>query len=275
MMGVSLLLRIVVGIAVCLYLGVCVFLYFNQARFLFPGAFMPYPAGLAGLASRLGLEEITIAVDDGTALFALQRPPDDGKPVVILFHGNASFPGAYGFLYGDWIGAGYGIIAPAARGYPRSGGEADGEKMLADALAIYDWVAKAFPDHPIYVLGQSMGSAPAVHLAAHRPVAGAVLISPFKSMLSLVAGKFPYLPVSWLLRSPFRSDLDMPRITAPVLILHGEDDTLVPVASARELAALARTKVEFEVIQGASHGDGMFASDMVERIDRFLGINMP
>jgi hypothetical protein len=273
MVAASLFIRIVTGIALCLYVGICCFLYFSQARFLFPGAFMPYPAELAGLGSRLGLTDATIQADDGTVLFSLQRPPAEGKPVVILFHGNASYPESYGFLYAGWIAAGYGIVAPAARGYPRSGGDAAGETMLSDALVIYDWTAKAFPGHPIYLLGQSMGSAPALHVAAHRSVAGVVLVSPFRSMLALVASKFPYLPAGWLLRSPFRSDLDMPRITAPVLIMHGGDDTLVPLSSARELAALAKTKVEFEVIVGAGHALGLFQPEMIDRIDRFLGID--
>jgi len=272
-MAACIFIRTVAGIAVCLYIGICVFLYFSQARFLFPGAFMPFPVELVGLGSRLGMADAAIHASDGTVLFALQRPPAEDKPIVILFHGNASYPEAYGFLFSGWIAAGYGIVAPAARGYPRSGGDAHGEKMLDDALTIYDWAAKTFLGHPIYLLGQSMGSAPAVHLAAHRPVAGVVLISPFRSMLSLVAGKFPYLPVGWILRSPFRSDLDMPAIAAPVLIMHGKDDTLVPVSSARELAALATTKVKFELVRGAGHGPGLFENEMIEQIDRFLGID--
>lgn len=116
MVAASLFIRTVAGVAICLYAGICCYLYISQARFLFPGAFMPYPPELAGLGSRLGLTDATIQADDGTALFALQRRPADGKPIVILFHGNASYPEAYGSLYSGWIAAGYGIVAPAARG---------------------------------------------------------------------------------------------------------------------------------------------------------------
>lgn len=267
------LLRIIVVASACLYLGVCLFLYFYQARFLFPGAFMPFPVELQSLGTRGGFQPVTIPTRDGEKLFALQRPPADGRPMIIIFHGNASYPESYEFLYIDWIGAGYGIIAPAARGYPRSSGKADGEGMLADALNIYDWAVKSHPGHPIYVVGQSLGTAPAVHLAAHRPVAGVVLISPFKSMLSLVQGKIPYLPISWLLTSPFRSDLDIPNIKAPILITHGEQDVLVPIASAQALAALAKTSVQFEVIRNAGHAAGLFQPDMIEEINAFMSTN--
>jgi pimeloyl-ACP methyl ester carboxylesterase len=93
-------------------------------------------------------------------------------------------------------------------------------------------------------------------------------------MLSLVESKLPYFPISWLLRSPFRSDLDMPRITAPVLIVHGEMDTLVPIRSARQLAALAKTVLRFEAIQEAGHANGLLTPETIVTIDRFLGISI-
>jgi hypothetical protein len=268
------LLRVIAATALCAYLAACTFLYFSQARFLFPGAFLPLPAEFADFGKRLGFEAASVIASDSEKLFVLHRAPAGDQPIVIVFHGNASYPEDYGFLYFGWIAAGYGIVAPTARGYPRSGGQADGEKMLADALDIYDWTARTYPGHMVYVLGQSMGCAPAVHLAARRTIAGAVLISPFKSMLSLVRSKLPYFPVSWLLQSPFRNDRDMPHITAPVMIVHGELDALVPIASARELAALAKTNVRFEVIKGAGHANGLFTPETTLTIDRFLGMDI-
>lgn len=265
--------RLSAAIVIGLYLAACLILYFSQDRFLFPGAFIPLPVELKGAAARFGLEDVMIPTVDGTRLFALQGQPADGKPIIIVFHGNASYPESYRFLYAGWIAAGYGIVAPALRGYPRSEGTTNGEKMLADALEIYDWTAKAFPNHPIYVFGQSLGTAPALHLAAHRQVAGVVLVSPFKSMLSLAWSKFPYLPVPLLLRSPFRSDLDIVDVTAPILVLHGDRDELVPIASGRELAALAKHDLQFEVIHGAGHAQGLFEVDMIDKIDAFFGID--
>jgi len=268
-----LVFRLAAAIAIGIYLVACLVLYFSQERLLFPGAFVTLPVELDGMAARFGLQDVMIPTIDGARLFALQGQPADGKPIIILFHGNASYPESYRFLYSGWIAAGYGIVTPALRGYPRSDGTPDGEKMLADALDIYDWTVKAFPGHPIYLLGQSLGTAMAVHLAAHRPVAGVVLVSPFKSMLSLAWSKFPYVPVPLLLRSPLRSDLDIVNVTAPILAFHGDRDELVPVTSGRELAALAKHGLQFEVIRGAGHSQGLFDVDMIDRIDDFFGIN--
>ncbi|MDB5550070.1 MAG: hypothetical protein JWL86_54 [Rhizobium sp.] len=267
---IYLLVKIAAGLAVAAYLVIGLLLYINQARFLFPGAYMPFPSELGGFASVSGLEALKIKAGDGTELFLLQRAPLPDKPIIIAFHGNGSYPESYGFLYAGWISQGYGVIAPAARGYPRSGGAADGEMMQTDALDIYDWLAKTYPGHPVIVFGQSLGTSPAIHVAAQREVAGAVLVSPFKSMLSLVQEKIPYLPISLLLKSPFRTDLDIGAVTAPIIIFHGDRDTLVPVASARALVALAGTNVAFEVIARAGHNDGLFSPDMVDNISGFI-----
>lgn len=267
---VYLLMKIAVGLAVAAYLGVGLLLYLTQARFLFPGAYMAPPPELDRIASASGLESRTITAGDGTELFLLQRGPQPGKPIVITFHGNGSYPESYSFLYAGWMSRGYGVVAPAARGYPRSSGATDGEMMLADGLDIYDWTVKTYPGHPVIVFGQSLGTSPALHVAARRAVAGVVLVSPFKSMLSLVQEKIPYLPISLLLKSPFRSDLDIAEVTAPIIIFHGDRDTLVPIASAKALVAQAKTEVTFEVIPGAGHNDGLFSAGMVDKIADFM-----
>ena len=91
----------------------------------------------------------------------MHRAPAPGKPIVLIFHGNASYPEDYGFLTTDWTAAGYGIVAPVARGYPRSTGAAEGKAMLVDAVVIRDWIGKTYPGHAVFVFGQSLGTGPA------------------------------------------------------------------------------------------------------------------
>lgn len=259
-----------VAITLAGYIGACLLLYIFQARFLFPGAFVPLPAGIEAEGRVLGLLPFALGTTDGESLHLLHRAPAPGRPVIVVFHGNASYPEDYGFLYPGWIGDGYGIVAPVARGYPRSSGAPGGEAMLADALAIRDWIADTYPDSPVVVFGQSLGTGLAVHVAAYREVAGVILISPFTSMLALVQEKVPWAPVRLLLASPFRGDLDAARIKAPVLIFHGERDALIPIANGRALAALITAPVTFETVSGAGHAEGLFTVAMQEKIATFL-----
>lgn len=265
------------GLALALagYIGVCGVLYVFQARFLFPGAFMPLPQGIEADARAFGLEPAVVAASDGESLHVLHRAPRPGRAVVLLFHGNASYPEDYGFLYQDWIAAGHGIVAPVARGYPRSSGRPEGPAMLSDALAIRDWIAATYPGHPVVVLGQSLGTGPAIHVAAHRDVAGVILVAPFTSMLALVAEKMPWIPARLLLASPFRSDVEIGGVKAPILIFHGDRDTLIPIGHGRALAALARAPVTFETVSGAGHAEGLFDTPMIERIAAFLDQSAP
>lgn len=262
--------KVVLGVVLATYIAVGLYLYLNQARFLFPGAYMPLPRGLDDAYRMMGLEPATIRARDGAELFAIHRAPKPGQPVIIVFHGNGSYPESYGFLYEGWISSGHGVVAPVARGYPRSAGTADGEAMLGDALDIHDWTVRRYPGHPVVIFGQSLGSAPAIHVAAWRDVAGVILVSPFASMLSLVREKVPYLPIALLLKSPLRSDVEIPAVKAPILIFHGDRDTLVPNASGRRLAALARTEVTFEAMPGAGHNEGLFGPDMTRKIAEFI-----
>ncbi|MBY3151327.1 alpha/beta hydrolase [Rhizobium laguerreae] len=252
-----------------LYAGCFAALWALQDRFIYPGVYESVP-GWVGMASPVSVQRVTVPVDKYTDLAALYRRPGPGKPTIIVFHGNAGYPEEYGFLYKAWAASGYGIVAPVYRGYPRSSGVASADAILGDALAIYDWSARRHPASPVIVFGQSLGTAPAIHVAANRAVNGTILVSPFKSMLSIVSDRLPQFPVSLALRSPLRSDLDMPRVKSPVIIFHGDRDDVVPPASGKALAALAPSAPRFVVVKNAGHIDGLFGGVMVVAINRFI-----
>jgi pimeloyl-ACP methyl ester carboxylesterase len=254
------------------YSGYVGILWAVQDHFIYPGVYQSLPSWV-DRSRPSSVERVTVPVADGIDLAVLYRRPDPGKPTIIVFHGNAGYPEDYGFLYKSWSASGYGIVAPVYRGFPRSTGSVSAAGILHDALAVYDWSTRRHPSSQVIVFGQSLGTASAVHVAANRKVAAAVLVSPFKSMLSIVTDKMPFLPVSLALRSPLRNDLEMGMVTSPVIIFHGDLDDLVPISSGRELAALAPTSPSFVVVRGAGHIEGLFGLDMVLEINRFIAAN--
>ena len=256
------------------YSGYVGILWAVQDRFIYPGVYQSIPSWV-GISRPVSVERVTAPVDDDIDLAVLYRSPAAGKPTVIVFHGNAGYPEDYGFLYKSWARSGYGIVAPVYRGFPRSTGSVSADGILHDALAIYDWSARRHPFSPLVVFGQSLGTASAVHVAANRPVTATVLVSPFKSMLSVVSDKMPFIPVSLALRSPLRNDLEMGKVTSPVIIFHGDRDDLVPLSSGRELATLAPKEPRFVVVEGAGHIEGLFGGDMVLEINHFIAENSP
>nr|WP_250807564.1 alpha/beta fold hydrolase [Neorhizobium tomejilense] len=255
--------------AAIIYAAVTTALWIFQERLIFPGAYQALPAWI-DVAFPVAVDRVTIPVGDGVHLSALYRRPDPDRPTILVFHGNAGYPEDYGFLYKAWAFSGYGIVAPVYRGYPRSSGEVDADGMMRDALSVYDWTIKRHPSSSVIVFGQSLGSASAVKVSANRKVAATILVSPFKSMLSVVSERFPFLPVSLALRPTLRNDLEMPRTSAPTIIFHGDRDDLVNIASARALAALAPSDPRFVVVEGAGHINGLYGSIMVLQINSFI-----
>ena len=89
------------------------------------------------------------------------------------------------------------------------------------------------------MIGNSIGSGPATQLAREQRVGALVLVSPFASLPDLVAEKFPWLPARWLVEDRFDNAAKLAAIGTPVLVIHGQTDTLIPEAHARRLAAVA------------------------------------
>jgi pimeloyl-ACP methyl ester carboxylesterase len=144
------------------------------------------------------------------------------------------------------------LYLPHYRGYGGSSGEPSETALYADALALYDHVA---PRHQTFVVvGRSLGSAVAVHVAGRRPVSRAVLVTPFESLAAVGARHYRLLPVRWLLRDRFEAAREAPAVTAPTLLVAAAEDTIIPPAHAAALLAAFRPGVAtLRVLDGVGH----------------------
>ncbi|MBE7202483.1 MAG: alpha/beta hydrolase [Parafilimonas terrae] len=241
-------LLIGLGLAIVLLYGVALaVLALNQRRFLYPGAYRP--PTLLGLPE--GVAAITVATADRERLHALWRPPAPGCPVVVSFHGNGSRPEPHAarFAAGPWRASGWGVLAPAYRGYPGSTGAPSEDGLIRDGLAAVAAAAERAPGAPILLHGHSLGAAVAIAVAERMPAIGLYLEAPFDSMTHVVRLHVPLAP-SWLLRDTYHSDRRIRAGTAPVLIVQGRDDAVVPAKLALALARAAGPRARFALIPG-------------------------
>lgn len=241
------------GLAAMLLYGLAMTgLALAQRRFLYPGAYR----GSSPLAapSPSGLAPIAVVTADGERLHALWHPPRPGCAVVVTFHGNGSYPEPHAarFAAGPWRTAGWGVMALAYRGYPGSTGHPSEEGLIRDGIAAVAAAAERAPGAPILLHGHSLGAAVAVAVAERMSVIGLYLEAPFDSMLHTVRLHVPLAP-SWLLRDTYRSDLRIRAGTAPVLIVQGRDDSVVPAKLALALKRAAGPRARIEVVAG-DHG---------------------
>jgi pimeloyl-ACP methyl ester carboxylesterase len=253
--------------AILIYAAICALAFIFQDRYLFPvGAARsddPLPPG----AGRL-----TLNAADGTKLVGLHLPPRrpaPNPPLILGFGGNAWNADHAAEYLGD-VFPGADIVAFHYRGYGPSEGRPGAAALLADSLLIHDFAVARWPGRPIVAVGFSIGSGVAAHLARERPVAGAILVTPFDSLTKVAAGHAPWLPVRWLFHNRMEAAADLAAARVPVAILAGGADSLVPKARTDALRRAAKTLVYDRTLPRAGHNDIYARSDFQQALREAL-----
>lgn len=234
------------------YGGVCALLYFAQrAMMYFPDTARTPPAA-AGLPTA---EEVVLDTADGERVIAWHVPPRGDKPVVVYFHGNGASLAVRGARFNTLTRDGTGLLALSYRGFGGSSGHPSEAGLLRDAAAGYQFAAARYKPERIVLWGESLGTAVAIAVAAERPVARIILESPFTSAADIAASTYFFVPVRLLMKDQFHSDERIGRVTAPILVMHGDRDDVVPIRFGERLYALIRSPKRFVRLSGANHND--------------------
>jgi uncharacterized protein len=224
------------------YVAAAVWLYFAQRSLMYlPETERTSPAA-AGLPQA---EEIVLSTADGERVIAWHVPPRGERPVVLYLHGNGGALSHRAERFRALIADGTGLVAIDYRGYGGSTGRPSERGLALDAEAAYDFAVARYRPARLAVWGESLGTGVAVALAAERPVGWLVLEAPFTSAADVAARIYPFLPVRWLMQDQFRSDARIGAIAAPVLVLHGAHDSIVPIEFGERLFALAHEPKRF------------------------------
>ena len=237
----------VVGYALltgCLFLG--------QRRLLYLPDRTPPDLALAGLDD---MEPVELTTDDGLSLLAWYASArDTGKATLVYFHGNAGHIGNRADRVRPYLDAGHGVLLVSWRGYGGNEGSPTEDGLYRDGRAAFAFLDRVgvLPEATI-VYGESLGSGVAVQLARERRVGGLVLESPYTSIPSVAAHHYWYVPATYLVRDRFDSLSKIGEIDAPLLVLHGERDRVIPVEFGRELFAAAREPKTWRGFMQAGH----------------------
>jgi Dipeptidyl aminopeptidases/acylaminoacyl-peptidases len=181
------------------------------------------------------------------------------RPTLIFFYGNGSCLAYTQREFDAFRRLGLNVLIPEYPGYGISPGDSPGEDSFYEtADAAYDYLLSR-PDIDrarIVAGGWSMGAAVALDLASRRPVSHVFTVSAFTSMHAVAKLVAPWAPTSLLIRSRFDNLAKLPAISAPLLLFHGERDTLVPVAMSATLAAHAKPdQARVITFPGVGHND--------------------
>jgi fermentation-respiration switch protein FrsA (DUF1100 family) len=264
------LLAAVLLVAVGAYAVVLAFLYFDQRQMIyFPPAAdtaIPDPAGPA-------VEVVTIETADGERLNAFWRPAEPGRPTFLFFGGNAD---SIALQTGRWsriAEAGAGFLAVAYRGYSGSTGQPTEAGLHADGAAAYTWLAQRVAAGDIVIHGFSLGSGVAVKLAAEREAGALVLEAPFTASVDVGSETYPWVPVGLLMKDQYRSRDWISDVDEPLLILHGDADTVIPFHHGQMLFDMAGEPKTFVRMAGSDHNT-LIRDGAYDHIWRFLGVTL-
>jgi fermentation-respiration switch protein FrsA (DUF1100 family) len=253
-------------IALVGYCGLLLLVYLGQRALQYFPERARTPPAAAGLPEA---EEVVLDSSGGERVIVWHIPPRGEKPVVLYFHGNGGSLRFRVDRFRALAADGTGLIALSYRGYGGSSGRPTEKGLIDDALATYAFAAARYPASRLALWGESLGTGVAVALAAQKPVGRIVLESPFTSIADIAAQIYWFFPVRLLIKDSFRSDLLIGTVTAPFLILHGDKDSIVPIALGDQLYKLITAPKRFVRFPGAGHNE-LAAYGALEAAKQFL-----
>ena len=224
-------------------------IYFAQGAFVFP-----VPSGENPGETVRGFAPLSLETPDGETLRTFYHPPaKEGAASILVFHGNAETAAAIP-RGGSLVEAGFGVLLVEYRGYGGSTGTPTEDGLIIDGLTAYDYL-RAQGDAPIGILAFSLGTGAALPVAAARETFAVVLESPPTSLLDIARYRVGWVPFDFLMKYPFRNDRVISEVEAPILIIHGDNDQVIPVEQGRRLATLAGPGSAYIEIKGAGHNN--------------------
>lgn len=229
-----------------LYVLLAAALFVAQRSFIYPA---PRDPG----AAPASFERVAYDTADGLTLHAGYRPARAGYPTVVYFHGNgAAWPSSVAAT-DRMVLEGYGVLAAEYRGYRGNPGRPSEHGLYADGRAAIAFLERrGVEPAEIVLVGNSIGSGVATQIATEIRPRALVLISPFASLSRLVGERFRWLPTGILLHDRFENVDKIAAVDAPILVLHGDADSLIPASHAFALAE-AEPSVELAVFAGYGH----------------------
>jgi uncharacterized protein len=238
-----------------LYLALCALTFAAQRSLIYPAPHVA-PEVLRG---QPGFGQVALATGLQVDTYYLPAPP--GAPTVLHFHGNGEQllnQRGFGQLLSD---AGLGFLAVEYPGYGASPGSPSEAGLYAAAEAALGFLREqGVKPQDVVLMGRSLGTGVAVEMARRGYGQRLVLVAPYTSMVAMGQRTLPFLPATLLMRDRYDSLSKAPHIPIPVLVVHGEADTVIPVEMGRTLGQRF-PHATVVTVPGAGHNDVLEGAD--------------
>ncbi len=221
----------------------------------------------------LEFEDIYFFNPDGTKLNGWYIPAKKSRATLLFCHGNAGNISHRIEIIDMFCRIGLDVFIFDYRGYGRSQGSPTEKGLYTDAHAAYTYLIdkRKINEKSIVVYGKSLGANVAVELCSKVRPAALISESTFASALEMGKKLFPFLPIKWFITIKYDALSKIKDITIPKLIIHSEDDEIIPFQQGKMLFQAAPEPKEFYPMRGG-HNEAIFQAkeDFVSKIDAFL-----
>ena len=256
-----------ISLVVVVYLLVTLGLYFFQRSLLYH----PTENNYDGDRLTVNIEKVKIVTEDNIDLLAWYHNKDINKFKTILYlHGNAGSLENRIHKINHFEDMNINFLLLSWRGFSGNKGEPTEQGLYQDARSAVKWLIKqgVFEEN-IIIYGESLGTGVTTEIAQNKNFAGIILESPFTSMVAAGKSKYPIFPIRLLLKDRYESDKKIKNIKSPVLIMHGEQDNIVPFWMGEKMFELAN---EPKYSYFSKYDDHMmdFNNDLINSIKLFL-----
>ncbi len=228
---------LILSIFVIIYFFILISTYLFQRNLLYH----PTENNYSGDQILVSIEKVKIKTQDGIKLMSWYHNKNLINYKTILFlHGNAGNLENRIHKINHFKDMNVNFLIVAWRGFNGNKGKPTEKGLYEDARSAVRWLkSKGVKENNIIVYGESLGTGVATEIAQNKNFAGIILESPFTSMIDAGKDKYPYLPVSLLLKDKYESDKKIKNINSPILIMHGKIDNIVPFHMGEKMYELA------------------------------------
>ncbi|MFZ8934286.1 MAG: alpha/beta hydrolase [Bacteriovoracaceae bacterium] len=214
-------------------------------------------------------QDLIVNDDKGVRYYKWKAP--ESKGTLIHFHGNAGRACDRLYLLEVFKSYSLDIIFAEYPGYAENKNLVGQKKLLENASLLFSSLNS---EKPIFLYGESLGSSISTFLASKYSVQGLILQSPFTSLKELAQKIYPFLPVKWFIRYPLEQDKWAATVNAPVLILHGVNDEIVPYEMGQKLSTIFKDSKLVSFDNKAHNDITLNNPKLFEEVSRFINRNI-
>ncbi len=224
---------------------------FQRSLIYFPTRFEEFYRDNSG-----PFERISVTSGDGITINSWITKGEPDKKTFVFFHGNAGNAEHRIPMMKVLTAAGHTVVLAEYRGYADNPGKPTESTLVSDAETLMAYlISLGTQQQDIILMGRSLGTGIATNLATKYDIAALILIAPYTSLVDIAANTYPYFPVRLLMKDKFDSKAIIGNVTSPILMLHGEMDTIIPLKFGKTLFESAPEPKKFITIPQADHNN--------------------